>query len=365
MDNDHQNDTGFDANNTVKALIAMETTPSYMEDTYNTISSIVSWIIVVNGTLGLIGNILTVVVYTKLGFSETIHMSYVALAISDFFCLLTLLYVRFCFTAEIKSIFLRYRMLLDETLFANFTGAWPNHGFTRTTALLTAWISLERCLCVLFPTRVKLMITPRVTKIVLTVIFTIGCCPVALAFIGIKTEMDFDPETNYTTLILRYSHGNQDLNPANRIAFVLYGALYPIASWLIVVVCAFFLITALKRSARWRSINTRSHIGKSTGSCAEKESRKIPSREARVTRTVVVIACAFIFFSLPISATVVIAFVYRDFSVKGYLHYPLLISVTFSFLFGGLNSSINIVVYTLTGSKFRSTLIELFKRNHS
>ena len=347
-----------DINDSLSDLISLDASPKFMEEAFQEVANIISKALVVIGIFGILGNILTLVVYAKLGFSETIHMSYVALAVSDFGCLLTLLYMCFCFSYLLEAILLRYRMRTDITLFANFTGAWPHHGFTRTPAMLTAWVSFERCLCVIFPTRVKLMITRKVTKVVLAFIYVIGCCPVVLAFVGMQTEKVFDPETNFTTLILKYADQTQ-LNRANQIAFILYGAAYPLLSWVMVVVCATFLITALKRSVRWRSINSRASAG-ATGS-GDAGSTKISPKETRVTRTVVIIACAFIFFSFPIAAIVVFALINREFSVNGELHFPLMISVAISFLFSGLNSSVNIVVYTITGSRFRSTLVHLFQ----
>ncbi|GFS16251.1 peptide receptor GPCR [Elysia marginata] len=178
------------------------------------------WVASLIGIFGVIANILNLLVYARLGFSETIHMSYAALAVSDLCCILSVIWSVFGVTPELQAILAGYRFRVDQTQLSNITGGWPHMAFSRTTAFLTSWISLERCLCVILPTRVKVIITRKVTRIVLTAIFIIGCCPVVLAYVELKFERTLDPASNITTLNMYYDfEGNE--NNFNGLAILL------------------------------------------------------------------------------------------------------------------------------------------------
>ncbi|GFR98048.1 peptide receptor GPCR [Elysia marginata] len=360
MDNKTNTSSELTIDDTLFGLKNLDRGPMFMESFYYEIAPIFRNSVIIVGVFGVIANILTLVVYVKMGFSETIHMSYVALAVSDLGCVLTILWMRICYSLLVEEIFRTFQMRVDTGLLANFTGGWPNNAFSRTTALLTAWVSLERCISVNFPTKVKIMITPKVTKVVLTVIYIIGCCPVIFVYVGLTTVMNFDPVSNYTTLLLHYNSGNR-LTNINRFVFVLYGVIYPLASWILVTICAAFLIVKLKRSLRWRAANSRS-FSRTSESKATSGQRKPSNRESRVNRTVVMIACAFIIFTSPSAISIFVALNWREFSLNGSLHYPFMLCMSISFLFTEINSSINVIVYAITGSKFRSALLQLLPK---
>ncbi|GFS16003.1 peptide receptor GPCR [Elysia marginata] len=363
MDHDETTNIDFSVNKTFPESIYLANDSRFMERVYHLIYPILSWSIVATGAFGVIGNSLTLAVYAKLGFSETIHMSYVALAVSDIGCNLTTMWVRMCYWPIVKEIFLGYGLQVNVGYFSYFTGGWPNLACSRTTALLTAWIGFERCLCVMFPTRVKLIITPTVTKIVLAVIYIIGCCPLVLAYIDFKAEMIFDiVARNYTAQV---AHDRNQLNTPHRFAFFLYGAVYPLVSWISVAIWAAFLIVKLKQSARWRKAHTRDISGPKDSTGERQQRVKSSNRGNRVTKTVVAIAVTFILCSSPKSATIVISAAWRDFSQDGSLRFSFLTSAITSTVLNEINSSINIVVYALTGSKFRSTLLDFLPKKCS
>ncbi|GFR73113.1 peptide receptor GPCR [Elysia marginata] len=345
------------ANDTISGLVSSNYL-TQMQEIFNMVISIIACIIIGMGPVGIAGNILNLIVFLSLGFSETIHMSYVALAISDIGCILTTVWSSLTASTKIvEAILARYRMKTDLVMLANFTVAWPHLALSRTTALLTAWISFERCVCVFLPTRVKLIITPRLTKTVISVLYVIGCCPVVFAYVGFTTEMKFDPVTNFTTLLL-FTHKRNQLNTFNQFAFLLYAVVYPVISWVVVAISAVFLILKLKQSARWRDANSRVNIA---GSSLVRQ-KKMFSKEARVTKTVVLIACTFIFCSFPISATVLMGSMGREYSLGGQYRFIMIIFGGISYIFTEFNSSINIAIYALTATKFRSALFGLFQK---
>ncbi|GFO02070.1 chemosensory receptor a [Plakobranchus ocellatus] len=220
----------------------------FARDIFENVISVMLWFMLGIGIMGMIGNILTITVYIKLGFSETIHMSYLALAVSDLCTVITTIWCGICYSPLIDMLLKQSRIVTELNFFANFTCFWPHVAFSKTTALITAWISLERCLCVVFPIKVKLIITRLMTKIVLLIIFIIGCGPVVFAYTGRKSEWRFDPKRNQTRFFM-FENGVKDLDLLNRLAFSLYSAVYPVFSWVSVILCTTFLIIKLRQSA--------------------------------------------------------------------------------------------------------------------
>ena len=56
-----------------------------------------AWSTLISGVFGIVGNIVILLVFYKLGFSETIHISYVALTVSDLCCVLFILWCSLCY----------------------------------------------------------------------------------------------------------------------------------------------------------------------------------------------------------------------------------------------------------------------------
>ncbi|RUS82836.1 hypothetical protein EGW08_009412 [Elysia chlorotica] len=350
------NDTsGLGENEAIFNQISVGQTIQPFDEIFYRVSPIIWSTTVLIGAFGIIGNILNLIVFVKLGFSETIHVSYAALAISDAGCVVTAVWFGLaCYSAVLSSELARRRLHTDVCQLGIFIGGWPHMAFGRTTALLTAWISMERCLCVTFPTRVRLIVTPKVTKILITAIFVIGLFPVVFPYVGLSIETTYDSRRNLTELFLYYNAENE-LSALNDLGFLLYGAIYPITSWITVSVCTAFLVVQLKRSSRWRKSNT-------SGNNLPTELGRLRSaerRERRVTKTVVIIASVFIISSLPFSASLVASVVDRNYSVKGHYRSVFMINTGLLTIFGVANSSINFIVYALTGSRFKSTLVGL------
>ncbi|GFO45330.1 chemosensory receptor a [Plakobranchus ocellatus] len=312
------------------------------------------------GIMGIIGNILTIAVYIKLGFSETIHMSYVALAACDLCTIITIMWCSMCNSPLFDMFLSRFGIATDMVVFVNFTGAWPHHIFSKTAALITAWISLERCLCVVFPIKVKLIITRSVTKLVLLIIFIIGCGPVVFAYTGRKSEWRFDPVQNQTRFFM-FENGVKDFSLLNRFAIIIYGAVYPVSSWVSVTVCTTFLIIKLRQGAILRKRNTNNPSMEVIHRDQVQE-RRIPSRTRRVTKTVVIVAIIFIACSFPVALNLFYSSFEREYSLNGSFRYLVMINTSFTYLLSEINSSVNIIVFTMMGTRFRSALFELLCR---
>ncbi|RUS84158.1 hypothetical protein EGW08_008086 [Elysia chlorotica] len=320
--------------------------------------AILSWATLSAGTVGIVGNVLSLIVYVKLGFANTINISYVALAVSDLGSCITSMTATFFISPAMKALAQHYRLQLDQAHLGNFIGYWPHVAFSRTTAFFTAWISFERCMCVLFPSRVKLFITRRVTKMVVSAIFVLGCSPLVLAYINLESGWSFDPETNITTVTLFFAFEERP-DPFFAALITIYCGIYPVLSWTTVTVCTTFLIIKLRESAKWREANASVSFNASMKSGVN--NRNENRTENRITKTVVMIACMFIICSFPDSFTNIGVTVWRKkYSLYGPLRSLVVFVAVIAVLLSLINSSSNIIFYTITGARFRSTLKKMF-----
>lgn len=78
------------------------------------------------------------------------HLSFAGLAISDLGCLVTIIWTNLCLNPSFNSLDLPF----ESVGFQYLTSGWPHATFTRVTSWITAFITLERCLCITAPLKV-------------------------------------------------------------------------------------------------------------------------------------------------------------------------------------------------------------------
>ena len=139
------------------------------KDFYLTTLSL-SFLLIIFSSLGILSNALVLAAYLKIGFLESINISYFALGISDIGVLGTTLWGAILNVLE----FLEVNLPFYALEISSPTMYFPGEGFEKTTSCITAYISLERCLCVLFPLHVKTFVTRKKTRIIIAIIFCIS-----------------------------------------------------------------------------------------------------------------------------------------------------------------------------------------------
>ena len=328
------------------------------ESTFLGFQTVFSWSALGLGIFGVIGNILILLVFTKMGFdNNTIHISYMALAVSDLGCVVASMAVGF---TNVYAVLDHLTTEIGHHLIELIFGL-PYLVFSRTTALLTAWISFERCLCVAFPTRVKLMITRKVTTVALVAIFIIGIAPVVFVYANIRFFWQLELEINSTTL-MQMQDVHRDLTRIRQFILFLYGLLYPLFSWVSVMVCTTVLVVKLRQSTRWRRHNLALTTTERSPGCTldvdpTPQRKQVHStKETRITKVVVIVASVFLTCSAPSSASMLATIAVPEYFRTGSLRYLYRLNGMIGILLAQLNSSISILIFTASGQRFRSTL---------
>ncbi|GFN98778.1 chemosensory receptor a [Plakobranchus ocellatus] len=303
--------------------------------------------------LGIITNMINILVFVKMGIRDTTTVSMLALAVSDFLCCSLSLWTYLCFTPAFRDL---PNLSFRPTEVAIETGTNFRPYMTRTGALITAFITLERCLCVVRPMKVRNIITLKMTRITIVVVYAVTILPFVAHPLHTTLGWKFDPDLNKTLL------GAVRINlPISAILIqinaILCGFIYLLLASIIIVVCTLFLVISLVRSSRWRDA-VRNQTQAPHGKTLDLNSNR-PSKEIRLIKIVVAIALLFIICHLPGTIVIFIFPVTLNYIEQGRFYQSSILLQGFLFAFEVVNNSVNFFIYYSMGTKFRVVFRQL------
>ena len=242
------------------------------------------------------------------------------------------------------------------------TGGSFGDVFVATTARITAFSSLERCLCVVFPLKIKTIDKRPIC--ILVAIFILNALPQTTIQFSIYTVYTkVDAKRNRSLLGVRYANSplTAVLHDMKRMFRLIFMNIVPL---LIILVCSLTLAFHLKRNAAWRrgQSTVKSH---NQGTCSTTDTQnhsKFP-KDLRVARTVLAIATTFILLGAVSSGRFVVGLAVTEFSPMGtYGRYFKVVGRLGVFTFHG-EFNVNFVIYYKMGSNFRRTVKQIFFSN--
>ena len=287
---------------------------------------------------GTVANILNIATFIRQGFADSMTVSLMGLALSDLGCLITLQWLNLCFNP-----LFRYAPGLPFESFEleYLTAGWPHVCFARVTGLITAYITMERCLCIAMPLKVKMLITPKRTSIVITAIFILVFCSAAPVFTVILADWKFYPERNKTLLGVVFAPNRAEVET---VAFA-FNNLYGYIAMISVTIFTIILVINLKSNSKWRQ-------GTSTASSSESKN-EATTRDKRVVKMVVTISTMFVVCFFPITAVVVGTMVEPGFG-KGGRYRNIYHSIcSLCYAMETVNAAANFPIYMKMSSRFR------------
>ncbi|KAH9488040.1 hypothetical protein Btru_065492 [Bulinus truncatus] len=294
------------------------------------------------GLFGLISNITNMVIFVKMGLNNTVNIGFMGLAISDLLCLVTIEWYCICF----NPLFINSNINFFPPDVQHLSGGHPHGCFARITAWVTVYITFERCLCIIAPLKVKQILTPRRTIIILILIYFIVILPIlpeyATAYVGMK----YFPHLNKTLYGLLLT---SDRYKVDGLSFLLYAVLM-FVSFLAVIVFTAILVVKLHEKSQWRQKSTFDNG----------QSETLSRRDKSTIKTVILIATILIVNFSPTVAFFTGVFIVPEFSITGRHRNLFLVSAAFCFIFDTINSSVNILSYYTMSSKYRQCFQELF-----
>ncbi|GFR98328.1 chemosensory receptor A [Elysia marginata] len=280
----------------------------------------------------------------------------VSLAVSDLLLCFFGLWCCLLYISPFRNSGISFR---TEDIFI-LTGGITRLFLARTSALITTYIAVERCLCVIFPLKVKTFITRTRTTIAMVTIYAFTVCPSFFVYFNYRFTWRFYPDVNRTLLGVTYVYSEVN-NVVDKVVLLLCGTIFVFVSFAVTVICTFYLIIYMSRASKWRLKSAAS-----TTVAADKSNNlpdgtgKKNDESDRAVRTVVAIASVFIIcFSFGFAAMTLYV------TLPGYTLYGMYgqmfqLFQSLGLFFGTVNSSINFFIYYFLGSSFRIMFHQVF-----
>ncbi|CAL1538313.1 unnamed protein product [Lymnaea stagnalis] len=309
-----------------------------------------SFIFVVNvllafvvGFLGVVFNLINVVTFIKMGLSDNTNISLLSLAVADIGVSLTMIGYSVVYNPLILE-----ATPIDLIRAVNYTIQGSCHIlFSRIAGCLTAFITVERFLCIAFPLHVRAIVTPRRTSSVVVFIYAfLTVCTIPF-YVANQIGQRYDQDSNRTTYGLVVAPNADHLE-----GFTLtVNSVAQMTSFALVVVSTLGLIRSLLKVSRWRS---------SASSCSSHQEVRV--RENQLVKMTLLIAAVFIACSLPTVVGNLAMLFLKDFNIKGRSKNIFVFMFVIFFMLDSINSTINMFIYIKMSSKFKVQLISCCKR---
>ncbi|GFO08201.1 Zinc finger protein 692 [Plakobranchus ocellatus] len=166
------------------------------------------------------------------------------LAVSDLECLLTLQWLNICFNPLFQQADLSFGPFQIEYI----TGGWPHVCFVRITGLITAYITLERCLCITMPLKVKLIMTPRNTVVFVISAHLVMFACTAQAYSVNLPHWEWNPRRNRNILGLRLTSNREEVK---KYAHGLNNS-FGFGTFVVIIVLTIILTSSVNSKTSWR-----------------------------------------------------------------------------------------------------------------
>ncbi|CAG5128752.1 unnamed protein product [Candidula unifasciata] len=333
---------------------------AYFMEFYSEVGTLLSFI-------GIVSNIINIITFVAMGLTDGITVSFLCLSIFD----LAYLIPSFALGISIAFAVIELRTLIAfvvephgvSILIANFMVL-----VNVTNVLTTTFLAVARCMCVAKPLHFKNWFTTNKTLGFIGSFVTVAVVSYAPVIANLGMVTTFDIKKNITRPILWVSPKRESIKV---IAWIIIDLTLPFATQFIVVICVVIMASSLQASSRFRQSavlspeNAKSVLkqnGKVTlSSTLTVPTDKLSSKDVRVVQQVVLISVVYIICNTPKMMISLAAITVPGFTIgKRYSNTYLCVN-TLRQQFEIFNSAVNTFIYYRYNTKFRSTLLSLFK----
>lgn len=291
---------------------------------------------------GLVTNTINIIVFYKHGFNNTVTISFFSLAISDLCSLISVLWFGVCS----NPLFINSDIVIYPGEIVYLTAGMPHICFTRITGWITVFITAERCLCIAIPLKIKQIVTPRNTTVIICVIYILNIASFLPEYATAYYDWKYFQNKNMSLLGLYFSSDHSDVEG---LVFCLYSIL-GFASFVAVIAFTLVLVVELNRKSKWRM----------KASIEKRQVETMSNRDKKTMSMVAMIATVLIICFAPGVAVSMVTFLHSEFSIIGEFVNMFFVMWSFVFVSETINSSINIFFYYQMSMKYRETFQELF-----
>ncbi|BFZ07850.1 hypothetical protein BsWGS_10889 [Bradybaena similaris] len=291
---------------------------------------------------GTVTNILNIVCFIKLKFNDSVNVTLLGLAVSDLGCLVTTIWYNICMTPVFRDADLPFDV--DDMLY--LLGGWTHATFARITSFLTAFLTLERCLCIAMPLKVKVILTSKRVTIFVMTVFILLLAGVSPAYCVTRLGDVFVASRNKSILAAIPTEGRMSVYTGT---IIVNNVVIPFAAFATVIICTATLVVSLHRKTKWRQ------------SASAVNSEQSVSRDQKVSKMVLIISTVFIVCFIPTAVSCLTVSLVPELDMYGRFRNTCLLIFGINFTIESANSSVNIFIYYNMSTKFRATFRELLK----
>lgn len=292
--------------------------------------------------IGVITNIIVIIVFAQQGFKGGVNISMTTIAVWDLLK---------CLAAAVKRIAGPMSSCSEAD-----AESWTNTGIVAfnylicyssyVTSALAAYVAVERCLCVCIPFKVKWVLTP---KVVLTVSLGISFVMLGLFVVmwGIyDIAWVYNCKYNQTEAVNINTKFYFDNEFPLFQYFNLSAILWPLISFLVIVVCSLIIAYKLRQSFKFR---------RSFG-------QQLSSMEKQVVKMLLVIVGVNVVCLAPRISHYLAKYIVHEFYFFRLYHNFFVFICYLLWFFDLLNGACNFFVFFAMSSSFRRTFYELFRK---
>ena len=288
--------------------------------------------------VGFPANCINMAVFFKQGLKERINLCLFSLALVDLICLTVVvtiysdrLYTKFTDEERIGAV---YRYVIKN----NITGLY---GFGYGPMFLSAIVSTERCICVLFPLRAQRCIPTKAiafiivagVSILVFARFAVTAMYQVTCFYEMRTQ-----RLSWQVYVNEYYFRNEAMISA--LNGVFFGFCLTVGCPIIVLITTVITAVRLTQTVRWRS----------------QTSSSLSNKEIGVTKMLIALSIEFCVLSIPLVVLRIIPLFEPRLRAGGQFANSFNLLVGLCELSSNISSSVNFFVYYFTGTKYRETL---------
>ncbi|CAL1546014.1 unnamed protein product [Lymnaea stagnalis] len=323
------------------------------QNEFVTLMGIYTCVDMVFSVMGIVTNAVNTKTFLAMGADDGVTVSFLYLSSSELMCCLAALGQKISMAFWVTELATDYKTwffinpYVANAFFGNIRAC-----LFEIPILITTYLSLAKCMCVVKPLSFKSMFSVSRTRRIMVGICVFSIVSYVPIFATMGTTQELDVNINRTRHMIWFS-SNRDL--VKTVVWTSRDTLSAIASEVVVAVCLMMMAQALSKSITLRGQlknGTFSHKMDQHNSSLECDG-KLSGKELQIIKQVVLISVVFIAGNTPKIAVFLVVALVPDFTPVG--RYRNLYDVTIKGreLSELVISAVNIFIYYKFNSKFR------------
>ncbi|KAK6986958.1 hypothetical protein BgiMline_016630 [Biomphalaria glabrata] len=301
---------------------------------------------IITSILSITGTTISIKTFCLMGLDDGMTFTFFVLSITE------LAYSVFCLAMSVASVFHCVELTAPKTLFIidpfSLLIYFANICVMvhMSIQVITTFLAVARCLCVVKPIHFKNAFTKRRCVALLIFVWAFSLVSYAPLFASMSIVPQFDPRINVSRPSLWLSPNRRLVKD---IIWTIEDATIPFCTEIIVIVCVIIMADGLRRAAKFRM--AASNASNAPGFHA---SQKVGGKELLIIRQVALISAFYILTNTPKVASNLYGVVVPQYTLGGQYNNIYLVVFAFRKLIETLNCCVSFPVYFQCNPKFRS-----------